>query len=658
MRALAPWCWSRRKPTVRLRFSIIFSSISFVTAAPAIARDAPPPPTDSADDIVVTASRAPELRSRIGQSVTVIDADTIGTRQTQSIADLLRTVPGVSIVRNGGIGTTTSVFIRGAESDQTVALIDGVKLNDPSSPGGGFNFGNLLVGNISRIEVLRGPSSVLWGSQAIGGVINLITVPPSTALKINARADYGYRETGQFVANVSGSTGPLSASAGAGYFQSAGISTFSEGRGGRERDGYRNYGANLNVRFAPSAAFSIDARGYYSDGLAGVDGFPAPSFAFADTRETAATRELVGYVGGNVALFDGRLRNRFGFAHTDVKRRNADPNGVSVETFAASGRNERFEYQGNLDIAAWASATFGAEREISRFTSVSFGGPQAVGRATIDSGYGQLSVTPLPGATLTGGVRHDNHNRFGGATTFAASGVYSLNRGTTTLRASYSEGFKAPSLFQLQSNFGNRLLRPERASGWDAGVTQKLLGGTMEASATYFDRRSSDLIIFVSCAAPRTGICVARPSGVFDNVALARSQGVELSLALRPVAALRVEANYTYLNAQNRSPRDAGFGKRLVRRPSDSINASVDYQWSIGLSTGATVTHVGSTFDNPSNSRKVEGYVLTDLRAAMPLRAGIELFGRIENLFDEQYETIFRFGTPGRAAYIGVRFGS
>src|SRR6185295_2373488 len=141
--------------------------------------------------VVVTATRTEQSLSEVGQSISVIDADAIRQRQSDSVVDLLRNVPGVTFARNGGIGTSTSVFIRGAENDQTVALIDGVKLNDPSSPGGGFNFGNLLVGNIARIEVLRGSQSVLWGSQAIGGVVSLTTTEPTEELSANARAEYG-----------------------------------------------------------------------------------------------------------------------------------------------------------------------------------------------------------------------------------------------------------------------------------------------------------------------------------------------------------------------------------------------------------------------------------------------------------------------------------
>ncbi|MDG5489847.1 TonB-dependent receptor [Sphingomonas sp. BGYR3] len=605
--------------------------------------------------IVVTANRGAQPIDRVGQSVTVIDDAELTRRQTQTVADVLRTVPGVSIVRNGGVGASTGVFIRGADSDQTVALIDGVKLNDPSSPGGGFNFGNLLVGNIERIEVLRGPSSVLWGSQAIGGVVNMITRAPTEALTVNARGEYGWRDTGQVVGNIAGKLGPLSASAGGGWFRTDGLSAFSEARGSTELDGYENLGANANLNLALAEGVSVDARGWYSDGRVNIDGFAPPAFAFGDVNEQARTREFVGYTGLNAALFEGRFRNRLGYAYTDTRRRNISLDEPETETFAAHGRNERFEYQGVLDIATGLQATAGAERETSRYSTSSYGAPATVGRARIDSVYGQIVASPVGGLTLTGGVRHDDHNRFGGATTFGGSGVVVVAETGTTIRASYAEGFKAPSLFQLQSDFGNQLLRPERSKGWDAGVTQSLVEGALQASATYFKRDSTDLIAFISCTAPLTGICANRPSGTYDNVARARAEGVEIGVTMQPVEALRFQANYTYTDATNRSPGDANFGRQLVRRPQHSVTALIDYRWSFGLETGATVTHVGSTFDNASNSRVVEGYVLADLRAAMPVTERIEVYGRVENLFDERYETVFRYGTPGRAGYVGVR---
>ncbi len=642
-------------PNPFLKVTISASAICASLSAAAMAQDTLAEANQREPVIVVTANRTAQPLDKVGQSITVIDFAEIERRQTQAVADILRTVPGVSITRNGGVGTSTSVFIRGAESDQTVALVDGIKLNDPSSPGGGFNFGNLLIGNIERIEVLRGPSSVLWGSQAIGGVINMITRQPTQDLSVNLRGEYGYRDTGQLVGNIAGKAGPLSASVGAGYFRTDGISAYSEARGGTEKDGYENYGANGNFNLALSDAISIDARGWYSEGRVNIDGFPPPSFAFGDVNEESRTREIVGYTGINAALFEGRFRNRLGYAYTDTRRRSIALDGPASETFAGHGRNERIEYQGIFDIAEGWQLTGGLERETSRFSSSSFGAAPSVGRARIDSVYAQIVASPLSGLTLTGGVRHDNHNRFGGATTFGASGVYAISQTGTTLRASYAEGFKAPSLFQLQSDFGNQRLQPERSKGWDAGITQDLVDGRLQASATYFRRDSDDLIIFISCPLPRTGICAGRPSGTYDNVSKARAEGVEIGLMMQPVDALRLQANYTYTDATNRSPGNANFGRQLVRRPQHSVNALIDYRWGFGLETGVTLTHVGANFDNANNSRKVEGYVLADLRASFPLTDRVEIYGRVENLFDERYETVFRYGSPGRAGYVGVR---
>lgn len=636
-------------PTVRrARFTGLFiSGLAVLGIASFAAR---------ADDaVVVTATRTELPLSQVAQSVSVLDSETINTRQTDIVADLLRSLPGITIARNGGLGTITAVFIRGAESEQTVALIDGVKLNDPSSPGGGFDFGNLLVGNIARVEVLRGSQSVLWGSQAIGGVVNLITLQPTDELAASAKAEYGWRDTRSLVGNVSRRFGRLSASLGAGNFHTDGISAFSEARGGSERDGYRNFGAHAKLRYDVSDAVSVDLRGWYSNGKAGFDGFPPPTFALGDTREYVRTREAVGYSGLNVALLDGRFHNRLAAAYTNTQRNNFDPDGFIFETFDASGSNRRFEYQGTLDVTEAVRATFGAETEQSRFTTSSFGGPPTHGEARINSGYGELVMRPFTGLTAVAGARRDDHDEFGGKTTTGASAVYTPNDGVTAFRASYSEGFKAPTLYQLQSEFGNGLLHPETARGWDAGVTQRFFNGTLEVGATGFRRNTHDIINFIACFAPFVGICAGRPFGTYDNVARARTQGVELTLAMKPVDALRVQANYSHMDSDNRSPGDASFGKALVRRPRETASALVDYHWAFGLNTGATFTHVGESFDDAANTRVINGYDLLDLRLAYPISTKFELQARIENLLDEKYETSFRYGTMRRAAYAGVR---
>lgn len=601
--------------------------------------------TTNSETIVVTANRTERAISQVGQSVTVIEEEEIVNRQPSDVLDVLRTIPGITFNRNGGIGTNAGVSIRGADSDQTVVLIDGVKLNDPASPGGGFNFGPLLMGNIARVEVVRGSQSVLYGSQAIGGVINLITREPTEELAVYASAEYGERDTAELVGNVSGRFGPVAASVGANYLRTDGISAFSEARGGTEKDGFESFGVNGKLEIVLGENVSIDLRGFYADSEVGIDGFPPPAFALADVAEISYRNDFVGYAGLNADFLDGRFRNRLGFAYTNIDRQNFNFD-TNSETFNANGENRRYEYQGVFDAADFAELVFGAEREESRYRS-----DPIEADVSINSVFGQLNLTPARGLSVTGGVRYDDHERFGDNTTFAASGAYSPNRGDTVLRASYGEGFKAPSLFQLYSNFGNTALLPEESQSWDVGLTHSFLDRRAQVGVIYFERDAENLIGFVSCFGNPIPICANRPSGTYGNTALASARGWEAGLALRPIDGFDVAFNYSQVDAI-----DETTGNRLARRAEESFNLVADYRMKNGIGIGATVLVVGDSFDNASNTRQLDGYVVTDIRASFGLTENLEVFGRIENLFDAEYETVFRYGQPGRAASGGVRY--
>jgi len=611
-----------------------------------------PPPSEAAEPgppIVVTATRTPTPLAEAALSVSVLDSARLTALQPTTILDALRLVPGVAFARNGGIGGVGSVFIRGADSEQTVALIDGVKVNDPSSPGSGFDFGPLLLGTIQRIEVVRGSQSVLWGSQAIGGVVHMMTAEPGGPLAANARAEGGYRGTANLVANVSGSAGPVAASLGGGWFTTEGISSFSEARGGRERDGFENWGVTGRLLLALAPGLALDLRGFWSDSRIDIDGFPPPAFRFADTPETSRARQFVGHAGVRVDLLEGRLRSRLAGTFTSLDRTNRNPAARPAVTFDGLGRNERVEVQTEADLLPWLGLVAGFEHETSRLRTQSFGGPVSRARATLDGVYGQLTARPASGLVLRGGLRHDRHSEFGGAAVLAASGSLSPDGGRTVLRASWGEGFKAPSLFQLFSDFGNPGLRPERSEAADASVSHALLPG-FTLSATLFQRRVRDQIVFISCFQNPIPICSGRPFGTYDNVARTRAEGLEAEVALSPGQGLDLRAGYTHLVARNRQT-----GRDLPRRPRDLLFATLDWQSGFGLSLGATVTVSGARFDDAANRRRLAGYALTDVRAAFALGRGLELFGRIENLFDEDYETVFQYGTPGRAAYAGLR---
>ena len=598
--------------------------------------------------IVVTASRTAQPLSAVGQSITIIGADELQRRQAHSVVEALRLVPGVAFSRTGGQGTATSLYIRGAETDQTVALIDGVKVNDPAAVGGGFNFGPLMTGNLQRIEVLRGPASVIWGSQAIGGVVHLITRLPGDDLAGNVRGEIGWRNSAELVGNVSGRAGPLAASFGAGWFRSDGVSVFSEARGGRERDGFENVGANGRLSLAVDANVDLEARAFFAKARTDIDGFPAPAFALADTADVARSTQFVGYAGANVRLFDGKLANRFGYAHTIIDREDRNPD-VPTSGFDALGRTERFEYQGVLSLGL-GRLVFGAEREQSRLFNQSRGAGPVRARARIDSLYLQASLAPLEGVDLSAGMRHDDHDQFGGSTIFSGSASLTPNGGRTRVRASYAEGFKAPSLFQLFSSFGNVALAPERSASLDAGVVQQLLEGGVELSATWFRRLTRNQIDFVSCFNNPAAFCTGRPFGTYDNIRRTRGEGVEVAMTLRPVEALTAVVGYTFLDAVNRDN-----GRQLARRPRNTAQVSLDAALGHGLSLGGNVQMLDRRFDDVANTRMLPGYVLVDLRAAWALNDRLEFYGRVENLFDARYETVFQYGSPGRGAWVGVR---
>ncbi|MBB5710942.1 TonB-dependent receptor plug domain-containing protein [Sphingomonas xinjiangensis] len=643
-----------------IKFSPLLAVLLSTTAW---AQEAPRPDAAAGPDsdiVVVTATRAATPIDRVAASVTVLDKAAIDRNQDFGVADLLLRTPGVTLSRNGGYGTNTSLRIRGAEPDQTVVVIDGVKLNDPSSAGGGYNFANLLVGDAARIEVLRGPQSILWGSQAIGGVVNIVTPLGERDLESSFDVEAGSRQTVSGRAAIGGRTGPLAWRVGAQAFSTQGMSALAPTFGGRDTDGYSNQSVQGRAMLDITSGVSADVRGYYSRGRTELDS------TSADTRDYSLNREFVGYAGLNIDLFDARLRNRFAYGYTDTDRDNYNPARARAQSFDAAGRNERLEYQGGFAIAAGWNATFGVENERSRFRSVSplasLATPvpaPAQGRAEITGVYAELNATLFDGLTLTGGVRNDDHNRFGSQTLFAGGAVWALPTGTV-LRANYAEAFKAPTLYQLFSEFGNQALNPEEAKGWEAGAEQRLLGGVLAFGATYFERRTTNQIIYNTCPArPTEPLCFqpgsnTRRAGYYQNVARAFARGVEAVAHAQVGTRLTLDGNYSWTESEDRSP-GATNGLWLPRRPRHAANASITYTLPHGYALGVAARWAGDSFDNAANTTRLESYTLVDLRAELPVTHQVKLFARVENLFDEEYQTTYRYGTLGRSLYAGFR---
>jgi vitamin B12 transporter len=614
----------------------------------------------SVGELVVTANRSPQESERVGQSITVLDAGAIKASQSVDISTLLAQTPGVSFSRNGGVGGSTSVRIRGAEGDHTVVVIDGVKLNDPSTAGGGYNFANLLAGDIGRIEILRGAQSTLWGSQAIGGVVNIVTAQAEEPFEGSLTAEGGSMGTGYLRAAAGGKTDRVTWRLAGGRYETDGISSY---RLGQEKDGYDNTGFSGRAVVRATDAISFDLRGVYSKGRNEFDGFPPPNFAFGDTPEYGETEEFVGYVAVNLDLFDGALQNRLAYGYTQTDRQNFNPDqAVTDVTFDARGENRRWEYQGVWTINDAWTATFGGEIEDSKMRSAS---PSAFdpnpapisAKAGIDGIYAQVQGEVVAGLTLTAGLRRDSHDTFGDKTLGQLAAAWSLNDGNTILRASFGQGFKAPTLYQLYSEYGNTALAPEEADGWDAGVEQRLFDRFM-VRATYFDRDTTNQIDFVSCTAAITNpLCFVngiRRSGVYDNTARTKAHGVELegSADLGP---LQVLANYTWTDTENDSAGNVNRGKQLTRRPEHQANIQATYSWANEASLGAAIRYVGASFDNAGNTYVLQSYTLLDLRASYPVNDTFEVHGRVENAFDDEYETTRNYGSPGRGVYVGVR---
>jgi vitamin B12 transporter len=622
------------------------------------------------DEIVVTATRSPQPESRIGNSITVIDAAALRDSQQPALADLVATVPGVSFSRNGGIGELTSVFIRGSNSDETVVLIDGVQLTDPWSTAGGVFFDNLMTAGAGRIEILRGAQSTLYGSQAMGGVINIISAEPTSPLGGDISIEGGSHGTGYLTGEVGGKDDALLWKLGANWYGTSGFPVHDQVFGGGRNDAAQVGGANGRIRYDFTPQVQIDLRANYSQGRVDTDGYDTATGAFGDDNEYSKKNQFVGYAGLTVATADRSFTNRIAVQYTDSAQHEYDPgprypaayyaNG-DLETFYGSGHIAREEYQGTWVLDSQWHAVFGLQHEQSTISSdtpaFDYSPAPVEDSAKIDSGYVQLQGEVAPGLVLTAGERYDRHSEFGDHSTGQLAAAWSLG-GATILRASFGQGFKAPSLYQLYSanGIGNTTLRPETATSWDAGIEQHALDDALSLTATYFHRDSHDLIDFFNCPVFEGGSpqCVAAVfGGYYANIDEARVHGVELQAVYRPVTALTLAANYTQTATENLSP--GAYGNQLPRRARDAANASASYLFASGLSATVAERYAGRSFDDVANTTPLGGYVLTDLRLGCQLNERLELYGRIDDATGKRYETAYRYGTPGRVVFAGLR---
>jgi vitamin B12 transporter len=588
--------------------------------------------------ITVLATGTPQHLRNNGQAIVAFERADMDSLQGPDLTRLLERSPGVAISRNGGPGSFTGVRVRGAEGEQLLVLIDGVRMADPAAPGGGFDFGNLLMGNLRKVELQRSSNSTIWGSQALGGVLAATTGTDET---LSASLEYGANDTAYATAGTRLEAGPATLGLQAGHYTTEGYSSAADGT---EADGFRQTELAGRAEIALARGLSAFATGRMADGRLEIDGFPAPAFTLADTAEYQKTRQRSGAAG--LRYWSGDIEVQATASLADTERDSFDPAFGPDPSYATDGESERGELRGRWRFARNLALAFGAEKEWQRFSTLF----DPVRETAIGGGYAQLGYDGN-NLHLAAGLRRDEHRDFGGEWSFGADAAWDLDRVRFT--ASYGEGFKAPTLFQLHSDFGNTALAPERSRSFDAGVKVPTGAGTFALTA--FRRDTEDLIGFVSCFGVTSGICAGRPFGTYDNIGSARAQGLEAEAEVRIGYSLTFGAAYTLLDTEDRTTESATYGNTLARRPKHALTVSGDWTPRDGVRLGADLRVVSDSFDDAANAVPIDGYATLGLRGEWEANDNVTLFGRVENLWDEDYQTAAGYATEGRAAHLGAR---
>ena len=587
-----------------------------------------------ADVITVTATGFSLDPDNTGQSVTVIGRDEIAAIQGADLTRVFARLPGVTSVRNGSIGSFTGLNVRGAASEQLLVLIDGVRVADQASPGGGFDFGTLLATNVASLDLTRGANSTIWGADALGGVLNVST---RGAAGLDASLEYGARDT--LTSVVPGGV------EGDRYFVGLSGSAlrtdgFSAAANGTEKDGTRQFGLGGSAFFDVTDAVELFANARYAESDLDIDGFAPPSFAFGDTLDTQHTRQYSGAVGATYYGQNLTLRGSYGLS--DTERENANP--LTGPSFSSDGHTDSLQLRGEYRAIGGLTLAFGGEQYWSSYATDSDAGADV----SITGGYLQAGWV-FGGLAAHAGARVDDHELFGSAVSIGGDVSYALGGGWR-VKGSIGEGFKAPTLFQLFSDFGNEALQPERSTSYDLGIALGDRTAARYFAVTGFRRDSEDLIGFASCFQNPAPICASRPFGYYENTDRARAQGIEVEGSALLGETFRVSAIYNLIDTEDRTT-----GNELARRPRHSATLYADYEAPFGVRLGADLRLVGDSFDNAANSVRLDGYTLVDLRAAMPVTDAVEIFGRVENVFDEDYQTAAGYAQAGRGAFVGVR---
>ncbi|MDP4173751.1 MAG: TonB-dependent receptor [Bacteroidota bacterium] len=614
------------------------------------------------EDVVVTATRLSTPEKEVASSVTILGEKEILNSSKNSLIDLLRNVPGLSVSRQGGPGTNANVYMRGANTNHTLVLLDGVVMNDPSSVTNAFDFTNLQTDNIQRIEVLRGPQSTLYGSDAIAGVISIFTKKGDGSLKVNLLTEAGSFNTFRENGTLNGSSSIFDYSVSYSRLDSKGFSSANEKYGNTEKDGTYNNSllSRLGINFTKN--LNLDINYNFIKSKADLD---QNSKNGDDPNFTSKTEESVFKAALNAKFFNGLWQPTVGFSslrHINHTVDDADQlhNYSSVADF--DGLRYKLEWLNNLYVNGNNTLSFGIDNSVEKASTYYYSdqfGPYA--------SYFPNAGSAEPKAITTGiflqeqfaysgryfgsmGIRYDKHNKFGSEFTYRLAPAYFITETDTKLKATYGTGFKSPSLYYLfDPSYGNPNLKAERSKGWDAGIEQYLFNNRLILGATYFDNKFTNLIGMDSNF--RT-----------INIDSAETKGVELSLKTTPLDGLITSFSYTYTSSKNTTSNKPSSGTELLRRPANQLNLDIDYSIH-DLDLNLEVANTGKRYDNEydpvtftlKGRVKLDSYTLVNLSASYQVTKYLKIFGRIDNLLNEDYEEVLFYGTPKRSAYAGIR---
>ena len=590
-------------------------------------------------EVVVTAARIPLPADRIGSAITLITAEDIEERQSSLVEEVLRDVPGLAVTRTGNLGSFTEVRIRGAEGNQTLVLIDGMEVSDPGL-GSNFDFGGLLTDGIERIEILRGPQSTLYGGDAMGGVINIITKKGDGPTVATARTEAGSFDTGRASAHISGSTERYAFSLTGSRYQTNGISQADEDNGNPETDGYENETVVASGSYRVNDGLSLEGVARVVDTSVETDPqeFSLATFTFdkpADGDQRTDAVERQGIVRARLDLFGGRLENIVSAQKTIRDFKTIQDGAI---TFFSDADRAKLDYQGNLYLGEAHTVVVGGETEKEEIDTIS----QPATDVEIQGYFAQYLVSPMAGLDLSAGIRLDDHQSFGRETTQRLTGSYLFTRTGTRFKGSYGTGFKAPTLTDLFGLFGNPDLQPETNDGWDAGFVQSLWAGRASLEVIYFRNKIENLIQFTAQGLINTG--------------QTDTEGIESALALRISPDLSATLAYTWT-----SSKDLTTGLELIRRPRHTASAHAtwnfrpDAQATLGVRYGGERDDRDFTLPVAIRQVTLSSHTLVDLGLSYQLNERFRLVGRIENLLDDNYEELVDYGSRGVSAYAGVQ---